>query len=226
MFARLRPLVAVASLGYLSFAAVAGAQVAPPARLVIIAGHTGDARLSLVGEAVEFWRATLGELGLEPVFSAPEVMMLARPDLRTLENLARRLSQRSGRGAHGGLEPDPPRELAAIGGDVVLLLSSQNILPFAWPLPARESTPSVRFFVVIRAERSASVGARTTLRNVIAHELGHTLGLRHAGNPAVLMCMPCDQSPGSEPAGFPPLTARDRSRLRELYGATAATRRP
>ena len=54
---------------------------------------------------------------------------------------------------------------------------------------------------------------------VVAHELGHVLGLEHNAESHTLMCGPC-QPLTAEPdeTGFLPLTESDRTRLLELYG--------
>ena len=102
----------------------------------------------------------------------------------------------------------------AIRGDVVVLLSRQPLLPFAWPLIG-----SPDHLVAIRTARIGRPREDTVLRNVIAHELGHTLGLRHNRGGASLMCGPCSSLAAREsPGGWLPLTARDRALLRALHG--------
>ena len=106
-----------------------------------------------------------------------------------------------------------PTVYIAMSADIVVLLSTQNLMQFAWPLPQ-----TTRYFIAINASSEWSpIDARTT-RNVIAHELGHAVGLTHIDGPSALMCQPCripDEREG-DPA-FLPLTEHDRSRLLELY---------
>ena len=58
------------------------------------------------------------------------------------------------------------------------------------------------------------------LRNVIAHELGHVIGLDHNADPTLLMCgRPAPCRPGIYQTGprFFPLSAAEMDRLRALY---------
>ena len=58
-------------------------------------------------------------------------------------------------------------------------------------------------------------------RNVIAHELGHTVGLRHHQDPHSLMCVPCrTESLRNGKLDFLPLTELDRERLIELHSGS------
>ena len=143
-------------------------------------------------------------------------MAAGSPVERALENYARQVAQRATRLPAGDAEPPPPAALVDLDADVVLLLSRQDILSFAWPLP-RVSPP--RYLVVIRRVRGPYRTDPMVTRHVVAHELGHALGLDHNAEPHTLMCGPC-QPLTAEPdaTGFLPLTAGDRARLVELHG--------
>ena len=93
----------------------------------------------------------------------------------------------------GDAEPPPPAALVDLHADVVLLLSRQDILSFTWPLP-RVSPP--RYLVVIRRVRGPYRTDPMVTRHVVAHELGHALGLDHNAEPHTLMCGPCQPLDG------------------------------
>lgn len=185
-------------------------------RFVIILSPTKtDARLAHTREAITFWNRTFSTLNLKPRLLEAAVIV-GDPASRALETYARQISQRAGRVSPGRGEPDPPKEVTDLAGDIVLLLSKQPIMSFAWPLPRSE-----RFFVAIQIDPTNSSSDNPNIsRNIIAHELGHTLGLTHNNDPATLMCRPCRPEilPVDELV-FLPLTANDSERLSDLYGS-------
>ena len=183
--------------------------------ILVVVPSAADDRLPPARKAIAFWNDRLAELGVATRFAEPRVAA-APPVERALENYARQVAQRATRLPAGDAEPPPPAALVDLDADVVLLLSRQDILSFAWPLP-RVSPP--RYLVVIRRVRGPYRTDPMVTKHVVAHELGHALGLDHNAEPHTLMCGPC-QPLTAEPdaTGFLPLTAGDRARLVELHG--------
>jgi hypothetical protein len=102
-----------------------------------------------------------------------------------------------------------------IEGDIVVFFSRQRIFSFAWPFAGR-----TRFFVGISTDTAAPLSYPNVTRNVIAHELGHALGLAHNGSTRTLMCGPCESLLyQSERPVFFPLTPGERARLLALHQA-------
>ena len=186
-------------------------------RVVIITRDVADARVTQTRAAVAFWNDTLSDLGLG-VRLREAGLIIASPDSRALENYARQVSQRGGRIPRGAAGPQPPSELTDLQADVVVLLSRQPLMPFAWPLP--NVANSNGYLVAIRAAEPRIPGDDKVLRNVIAHELGHTLGLIHNRSRATLMCGPCSSAAAEgNSREWLPLTSDDRVRLRALYAS-------
>ncbi len=78
--------------------------------------------------------------------------------------------------------------------------------------------------VMIRNTNGPPMSLPNVPRNVIAHELGHAIGLPHNSNPALLMCgrpAPCRPALfASQAAHYFPLSAEDKARLLAMYPAS------
>src|SRR5262245_60024143 len=103
-------------------------------------------------------------------------------------------------------------------GEIVVVLSDAEFISHVNRLPGGNGA-----VVMIRNMNSPPTSLPNVMRNVIAHELGHAIGLGHNSNPALLMCgppAPC------RPALFAPQTPKyfpwsgaERSKLLAMYPA-------
>ena len=180
-------------------------------RIVILSHDTNDVRLPMALDAVKFWNETAAELSLG--VHVIEDVIIASSVERALENYARSISHRAGRLRPGPSEPDAPSEITGFESNVVLLLSRQDLMSCAWPLPRHYG-----HFVAIEEDRRAMIRNPNIARNIIAHEIGHTLGLSHNSDPTSLMCGPCRTNELSvDHHEYMQLTATDRKLLRGRY---------
>jgi hypothetical protein len=170
-----------------------------------------DPRIPLALEAVEFWNRQLAEIGtpfrLGPVTQTTETL-----PTDYLTRLSAAVLNREP-------PPDVPERVRRMPGDLIIALSDGDFVSFSRRLP-----PGARVVVGIRSDQLRPLSLPNVGRNVIAHELGHAIGLQHNDDPTMLMCgrpAPCRPAVfQSDIARFFPLTEADKGRLLHLYPPT------
>jgi hypothetical protein len=178
---------------------------------ITIAAPAQDARIPLALEAVAFWNRQFTELGT-PFRLGDVTQTTERLPTDYLTRLSAAVLNREP-------PPDVPEGVRHMPGDIILALSDGDFVSFARRLPA-----GARVVVGIRSDQLRPLSLPNVGRNVIAHELGHAIGLGHNDNPITLMCgrpAPCRPPVfQSDVAKFFPLTEADKALLLRLYPPT------
>jgi len=183
-------------------------------RHIVIVTPPDDGRLAATREAIDFWNETLSGLQLD-LRLVEDRVLVAPPSTRKLEQYTRQIWNLAGRTPPSDMTPPPPPEVDALDGDIVVFLSNQRIFSFAWPRAERR-----KFFIGIQTDTEEPLTYPNVTRNVIAHELGHALGLEHNGRTPTLMCGPCEHFVyRSEVPLFLPVTPAEHARLRRMYAS-------
>jgi hypothetical protein len=173
---------------------------------IAVLGAADDPRQALVRDAVTFWNQILGELG-----SGFRLGAVARQEGSIPDDLIVALSEST----LNGIRPPFPEQLGPIPGDIVVALLEADFISFSthWP--------NGRGLVAIKSIHSYPLTLPNVVRNVIAHEFGHAIGLAHNSDPTMLMCgrpAPCRPMAFQSAAEhYFPLTADEKALLLQLY---------
>ncbi len=182
----------------------------PPPRLVwkeipkiVILSAEDDSRVPAIGEAVDFWNGELSQLGstFRLGTTSHSLRMISTDDLR-----AYRVTPRI-------VTPAVLNGMKEANGDVIIVLSEEtgfNAFTSRW-LAVR------RVLVAIPSFRKYSQTLPGLARNVVAHELGHVVGLDHNDDATSLMCGGAWCHFDFPNAGFFPLITADKAKLLEMY---------
>ena len=172
---------------------------------IVVIAADGDPRITLVDEAIGYWNRVLEEAGSPFRLPAP-----ARADLPIPEQALQELSD--------GMTRRPlqvPQALRSLPGDMTILLAHSAFVSFAVQVEPGKRVVGIRNTAVPPLNRP------NVARNLIAHELGHAIGLGHNADPAMLMCgrpAPCRPPDyAADREHFFPVMDDERRRLRTMY---------
>jgi putative ABC transport system substrate-binding protein len=171
---------------------------------ITVVSAAGDPRLPLVADAVAFWNDTFAALGTPFRLGALTQVVGAIPveDLKKISPPVTNL-------------PGLPESLNRIDGNIVVALSEGEFISFNRRLALNKEV------VAIKDYRSFPLSLPNVARNVIAHELGHAIGLPHNDDPTTLMCgrpAPCRPDLfAAESAKYFPLAGVEKAELARMY---------
>jgi hypothetical protein len=176
---------------------------------ITVLAAEADPRLPLVRDAVDYWNGNLAALG-SGFRLGPVTQTIGTIPASELAAVSERVLN------HGGTPP--PDGLRGVPGDIVVALSEGNFVSFSFHWATFD-----RALVAIKSEAAYPMTLPNVPRNVIAHELGHAIGLGHNSDPTTLMCgrpAPCRPDAfQSASEHYFPLTNDEKALLLRLYPA-------
>jgi hypothetical protein len=170
---------------------------------IVVISTEDDSRLHALREAVDFWNTEFAMLG------SPFRLGAMAHSLRTIPADDIRALRASSSPA------DPPGVISSIrqaNGDVIVAMSDGNDFnPFA------TTWRSLRKVLIAIPSLWNYRNVPGVQRNIIAHELGHAIGLGHNDDEAALMCGVGRCRHFLFNVGFLPLTSAEKAKLLEIY---------
>ena len=176
--------------------------------VIALSADQHDPRIAFAFEAVDCWNLRFAGIG---------TLFRLGPLLNTIEIVPLDFLQAASDAALGeGSAPELPESVKSIEGDIIVALSDGDFVSFSARYPS-----DGKVVVGIRSHQVFPLTLPNVPRNVIAHELGHAIGLGHNDDPTRLMCgRPAECRPAafeSLKAKFFPLTVEEEALLLEAY---------
>lgn len=126
--------------------------------------NSNDSRLVAVKKAVAFWNQELQKQGVKIRFGP--ITHLIKPNLEIALHQLREAVDRQ-------KKQKSLKKFRHIPGDIIIVLSESDIISFAMRLKYYKG------LIGIRRSDIFPLSLPNVCKNVVAHELGHILGLRH-----------------------------------------------